>query len=91
MSQLRERTIEMVERLLEVNVLYIFNIFKDIEFPVLQDADHRYAVMRSEVHPEISIKDRAAKLTALFGSITDDTFQRPSKIPFSLDVERVSP
>ncbi len=77
MSPLRERTLEMIERLPEEKVIYIFNILKDIETPLL--AEHRNGY--SEYQPQ----GRAA---ALFGSIDDDTFQRPSPLSFSLDAER---
>ena len=80
MSTLRERTLEMIERLPEEKVIYIFNILKDIETPLL--AEHRNGY--SEYQPQ----GKAAELAALFGSIDDDTFQRPSPLSFSLDAER---
>lgn len=81
MSTLRERTLEMIERLPEEKVIYIFNILKDIEAPLL--AEHRNGYS-SEPQPQ----GKAAELAALFGSIDDDTFQRPSPLSFSLDAER---
>ena len=80
MSLLRERTLEMIEQLPEDKVIYVFNILKDIEAPLLEEQLNVYSAPQPQ--------GKTADLAALFGSIDDDTFQRPSQLPFSLDAER---
>ena len=69
MSYIRKRAVEIIERLPEDKVIYIFNILNNI------DASQNVA---------------REKLTALFGSVHDETFERPEQLEFMLDAERAS-
>ena len=74
MSPLREKTLEMIERLPEDKITYVFNIVKDIEPPLLSE-------------PERPPQDKMAKLTSLFGSMQDDSFRRPDQFSYQERVE----
>ena len=69
MSYIRKRAVEIIERLPEDKVIYIFNILNNI------DASQNVA---------------REKLTALFVSVHDETFERPEQLEFMLDAERAS-
>ena len=74
MSQLRERTLEMIERLPEDKVIRVFNIIKDIDDPLFSE-------------PERPPQDKMAKLASLFGSIQDGSFRHPDQLSYQERVE----